>query len=168
MFPGKGIPLPAAVDSSGNTPRENELASGSSLATAFAAGLAGVIIYASRALSYLDPDLSPREHELLESNTKLERIEESFKVLGGTSNQTAAVDLFVGLGSHFPRDPLKGRRRRRRRPGPGGKEILDGAATLIMMATNWYRRKQNICSLILPAQSIRSYKLVHAHLFVHR
>ncbi|KAF6821779.1 hypothetical protein CMUS01_11342 [Colletotrichum musicola] len=105
LFPGKDIPLPATADGSGDGDGEVEVVSGSSLATAFAAGLAGLIIYTSRALSCLDGTLSATEIQRLGTANTRVGMERIFKVLGGKPNETQAVDLFVELGSHFSRNP---------------------------------------------------------------
>ncbi|TGJ86250.1 hypothetical protein E0Z10_g2524 [Xylaria hypoxylon] len=84
---------------------EKEVASGSSLSTAFAAGLIGLIIYASRALRHLDTNLGFVEMAQLENVASREATEKVFKVLGGKPNETTAIDLFVELGSHFPKEP---------------------------------------------------------------
>ncbi|KAI1126077.1 hypothetical protein F5Y10DRAFT_294016 [Nemania abortiva] len=103
LFPGEDIPLraPPGPNTDGG---QDEMASGSSLATAFAAGLAGLIIYASRASQHLDPDYAPK------GSTKLihrDGIEQAFKYLGGKPTEVTATDLFVELGSHFPKNPKK-------------------------------------------------------------
>jgi hypothetical protein len=100
LFPGQEIPL-------ANTDGENEVVSGSSIATAFAAGLAGLIIYAARALPCIDFNLSSSEKEKLATASTRAGMERVFKVLGGKPNETTARDLFVELGTHFPKDPDK-------------------------------------------------------------
>ncbi|UKZ55066.1 hypothetical protein TrVGV298_008883 [Trichoderma virens] len=97
LFPAKDISLPAP-DGSGD---EAELISGSSVATAFAAGLAGLIIYAGRALSYLSPD----DHQRLAIADTRDKIMRAFNVLSGRPHESLPTDLFVGLGAHFPKDP---------------------------------------------------------------
>jgi hypothetical protein len=95
LFPGKDIPLT----------RGPELVSGSSLATAFAAGLAALIIYTTRVLPLLDVDLSVEAKAKLKSVTSREEIERIFKLLGGTQATGDASDLYVNPGEYFPSDP---------------------------------------------------------------
>ncbi|RMJ17997.1 hypothetical protein CDV36_002316 [Fusarium kuroshium] len=103
LFPGQDIPLPSTIGSAGGN--EKEVASGSSLATAFAAGLAGLIIYTGRALSCLHSGLSTNEKEHLNTIATHPSIERVFRSLAGKPNTVSAVDIFVELGSHFPKDP---------------------------------------------------------------
>ncbi|KAF2966203.1 hypothetical protein GQX73_g7399 [Xylaria multiplex] len=106
LFPGEEItlvPTPDMANSDGGG--EKEVASGSYLSTAFAAGLMGLIIYASRALRHLDETLGQWDMKKLEKVASRESMERVFKALGGKPNEINAVDLFVELGSNFPKDP---------------------------------------------------------------
>ena len=102
LFPGQEVAIPS-------DDRDGEVfIHGSSVATAFAAGLAGVLIYAARALLYLDGEnLSDSEKQKLDSINTRAKIDQVFKVLGGKPNETLVKDLYVGLGRHFPTDPDK-------------------------------------------------------------
>ncbi|KAI0535187.1 hypothetical protein GGR58DRAFT_480213 [Xylaria digitata] len=107
LFPGEEITLGPTSDvaNSDGSGGEKEVANGSSLSTAFAAGLMGLIIYASRALRHLDEGLGQWDMKKLEKVTSRESTERVFKVLGGKPHEINAVDLFVELGSNFPKDP---------------------------------------------------------------
>jgi len=98
LFPGQEIPRR-------NLNSENETVSGSSLATAYAAGLAALIIYTARALPCLDPTLSQRDKEKLANSAKREGIEKAFRTLGGKPNVTKPQDLFVHPVKHFSNNP---------------------------------------------------------------
>ncbi|KAF2105899.1 hypothetical protein BDV96DRAFT_638522 [Lophiotrema nucula] len=100
LFPGRDIPF---------TDPEGDLknASGSSLATAYASGLAGLIIYAARALPLVDHDLSEKERKDLNEVVKREGVERIFKLLAGSPNKHEPEDLIVKSGSHFPKDAAR-------------------------------------------------------------
>ena len=94
LFPGQDVKI---------TETEKKFASGSSVATAFAAGLAGLIIYSQRLLRHLN-NRTAQEFKGL-TRTKKADIEQAFNVLAGRPDETMAKDLYVGLGSHFDKDP---------------------------------------------------------------
>ncbi|KAI0182073.1 hypothetical protein GGR52DRAFT_527302 [Hypoxylon sp. FL1284] len=95
LLPGEDIPLP-----------DDKIASGSPLATAFASGLGGLIVYMSRALRRLyGANLSEGDHDNLRKVATRESMKRVFNMLGGSPNTTAATDLFVDPGLYFPKDP---------------------------------------------------------------
>ncbi len=77
---------------------------GSSFATAFAAGLAGLIIFTMRALPCIDPSMSDNEKQTLRKATR-PMMEQAFKILGGKSNEASPVDVVVEPRAYFPKDP---------------------------------------------------------------
>ncbi|UKZ80845.1 hypothetical protein TrVFT333_008610 [Trichoderma virens FT-333] len=100
LFPAKDIHIPESGGSKG----EVEVISSSEAATAFAAGLAALIIYTSRALSYLSPD----SREEISIGKPCDRIKRAFNMLGGgfpNPNAPDHIDLLVELDTCFPRDP---------------------------------------------------------------
>ncbi|KAL7939080.1 hypothetical protein V8C35DRAFT_285649 [Trichoderma chlorosporum] len=97
LFPGQEIPIK-------NSEGENEMVSGSSVATAFAAGLAALIIYAARALICIDETLNDNEKQCLRAVASRKGIEQVFKLLGGKPDDTSPQDIYVGLGKYFAGD----------------------------------------------------------------
>jgi hypothetical protein len=107
LFPGSNVPLPVPGSTTGAT----EDVSGSSIATAFAAGLAGLILYIMRVhASSKDGEDERKEcdERLLEARKKsgMARI---FKALGGhDTTKLGGFDLGVGvvaLRDRFPQAP---------------------------------------------------------------
>jgi len=109
LFPGNKVVLPAP----GSTTGAKVEVSGSSTATAFAAGLAGLIIYIMRVHeSAKDSGVERQEcAQRLEETKKKVGMARIFRALGGhDTTKIGGVDLDVGtvaLRDHFPQNPIE-------------------------------------------------------------
>jgi hypothetical protein len=99
LFPGEDIPSKIKGGSNEGT------IGGSSVATAYAAGLAGFIIYTVRAMNMLEPEL-PQSYKGVASDAMTRKgIERAFRTLGGDMRSSKPRDLFVDPCKLFPQEP---------------------------------------------------------------
>jgi hypothetical protein len=81
---------------------KKQKASGSSVATALAAGQAGLLLYSQRLLLFdRDYHLTMLQRQKFESWQRKGLSNQAFKALAGQPNETMPRDLYVALGSYF-------------------------------------------------------------------